>query len=235
MTESILVIDDEKRISNLLSMYLEKEGYIIDICDNGLLGLEKAQKNDYSCVLLDINLPGMKGEKILSEIRSTKATPVIIISANSDEQSRVSGFEMGADDYIVKPFSPREVVLRVKAILQRAKIGGIYLPEFGVKNVLVYQDLIIDENAHKVMVAGEEVMLTPKEFDLLLFLVKSPDKLFTRKELLNSVWNSQVYVDIRTIDTHIKRLRKKISAHSTKVSSMITTVWRKGYIFDTNK
>lgn len=164
-----------------------------------------------------------------------KATPIIIISAKGDEQSRVDGFEMGADDYIVKPFSPREVVLRVKAILQRTKKSVFYMPEFSVKDVLVFNDLIIDVNSHKVIVAGIEVNLTPKEFDLLIFLAKSPDKVYSRTELIKTVWDYDTYGDLRTVDTHIKRIRKKISEQSKDVAKMIVTVWGTGYKFDANK
>ena len=169
MSEKILIVDDENRIRQLLTMYLEREGYIVDEASDGLSGLNKIKNIEYSCVLLDTHLPKLSGVKILREIRTMKATPIIIISAKGDEQSRVDGFEMGADDYIVKPFSPREVVLRVKAILQRTKKSVFYMPEFSVKDVLVFNDLIIDVNSHKVIVAGIEVNLTPKEFDLLIF------------------------------------------------------------------
>ncbi|KXB58567.1 response regulator transcription factor [Gemelliphila asaccharolytica] len=235
MSEKILIVDDENRIRQLLTMYLEREGYIVDEASDGLSGLNKIKNIEYSCVLLDTHLPKLSGVKILREIRTMKATPIIIISAKGDEQSRVDGFEMGADDYIVKPFSPREVVLRVKAILQRTKKSVFYMPEFSVKDVLVFNDLIIDVNSHKVIVAGIEVNLTPKEFDLLIFLAKSPDKVYSRTELIKTVWDYDTYGDLRTVDTHIKRIRKKISEQSKDVAKMIVTVWGTGYKFDANK
>lgn len=235
MTERILIVDDEERIRKLLTMYLEREGYIVDEAEDGITGLDKIRDIDYSCVLLDIHLPKLNGTKILREVRTTKATPIIIISAKGDEQSRVDGFEMGADDYVIKPFSPREVVLRVKAILQRTKRSVFYIPEFSVKDVLVFNDLIIDVNAHKVIVAGFEVVLTPKEFDLLVFLAKSPDMVFSRAELLKAVWNYNSYGDLRTIDTHVKRIRKKIEQKSIVAAKKIVTVWGTGYMFDASK
>lgn len=235
MAERILIIDDEERIRKLLTMYLEKEGYIVDDAGDGFIGLEKIKNIDYSCVLLDIHLPKLNGTKILREVRTSKATPIVIISAKGDEQSRVDCFEMGADDYIIKPFSPREVVLRIKAILQRTKRSVFYIPEFSVKDVLVFNDLIIDKNAHKVIAEGNEVVLTPKEFDLLIFLCKSPDKVFSREELLRAVWNYNSYGDLRTVDTHIKRIRKKLNDKSSKVSKMLVTIWSKGYMFDASK
>lgn len=235
MAERILIVDDEERIRKLLTMYLEREGYIVDEASDGFIGLDKIKNIDYSCVLLDVHLPKLNGIKILREVRTMKATPIVIISAKGDEQSRVDGFEMGADDYIIKPFSPREVVLRVKAILQRTKRSVFYIPEFSVKDVLVYNDLIVDINAHKVVVEGTDVTLTPKEFDLLLFLCKSPDKVYSRSELLQSVWNYSSYGDLRTVDTHIKRIRKKLDEKSKTASKMIVTVWGKGYMFDASK
>ena len=190
---------------------------------------------DYSCVLLDVHLPILNGKSILSELRKTKATPVIIMSAQADEQSRVEGFELGADDYVIKPFSPRELMLRINAILQRTKRSVFYTPELYTKDVLVFPGLIIDVNSHKVIVEDTEVLLTPKEFDLLLFLAKSPDKAFRRNEILRAVWDYDFYSDLRTVDTHIKRVRKKFDKISSKVSKMIVTVWGIGYKFDTSQ
>ncbi|MBF0715250.1 response regulator transcription factor [Gemelliphila palaticanis] len=235
MADRILIVDDEERIRKLLTMYLEREGYIVDEASDGFIGLEKIKNIDYSCVLLDVHLPKLNGTKILREVRTVKATPIVIISAKGDEQSRVDGFEMGADDYIIKPFSPREVVLRVKAILQRTKRSVFYIPEFSVKDVLVFNDLIVDINAHKVIVDGNDITLTPKEFDLLIFLCKSPDRVHSRSELLKAVWNYNSYGDLRTVDTHIKRIRKKIDEKSENASKMIVTVWGKGYMFDASK
>ncbi|MGX7069050.1 response regulator transcription factor [Gemella bergeri] len=221
MAERILIVDDEERIRKLLVMYLEKEGYIVDEADNGQDGLERLKYMDYSCVLLDVHLPMLNGKTILTELRKTKATPVIIMSAQ-------------ADDYVIKPFSPRELMLRVNAILQRTKRSVFYTPELYTKDVLVFPGLIIDVNSHKVIVDDTEIFLTPKEFDLLMFLAKSPDKAFRRNEILRAVWNYDFYTDLRTVDTHIKRVRKKIAKISPKVAQMITTVWGIGYKFDTS-
>lgn len=235
MPEKILVVDDDERIRKLVVMYLEKEGYIVDESCDGKLGLEKLMSGSYDCALLDINLPNMLGTKILREARNTKTTPIIMVSANSDEKTRISAFEMGADDYVIKPFSPRELVLRVKALITRNKQNISFAPELGVKDVLVYFDLIIDVNSHKVIVAGEEVNFTPKEFELLTFLVRSPEKVFSRNDLLKAVWNYDICGDLRTVDTHIKRIRKKLEKHSEEVAKMIVTVWGSGYMFDSSK
>lgn len=235
MPEKILVVDDDERVRKLVVMYLEKEGYIVDESSDGKLGLEKLMTGSYDCALLDINLPNMLGTKILREARNTKKTPIIMVSANADEQTKISAFEMGADDYVIKPFSPRELVLRVKALLTRSRQNISYSPELSVKDVLVYYDLIIDINSHKVIVAGEEINLTPKEFELLNFLVRSPERVFSRNDLLKAVWNYDVYGDLRTVDTHIKRIRKKLEKHSEGVARMIVTVWGSGYMFDSSK
>lgn len=235
MADRILIVDDEERIRKLLTMYLERDGYIVDEASDGFIGLEKIKNIDYSCVLLDIHLPKLNGTKILRDVRTVKATPIVIISAKGDEQSRVDGFEMGADDYIVKPFSPREVVLRVRAILQRTKRSVFYMPEFSVKDVLVFNNVIVDINAHKVIVDGNDISLTPKEFDLLMFLCKSPDRVHSRSELLKAVWNYNSYGDLRTVDTHIKRIRKKMDEKSENSSKMIVTVWGRGYMLDASK
>lgn len=232
MTERILIVDDEERIRKLLVMYLEKEGYIVDEANNGKNGLDLAKSIDYSCILLDLHIPILNGKTVLAELRKIKATPIIIVSAQGDEQSRVEGFELGADDYVIKPFSPREVVLRVKSILQRTKRSVFYTPEIYTKDVLVFNDLIIDINAHKVIVGDEEIFLAPKEYDLLLFLAKSPDRVFSREDLLKYVWNYDFYSEVRTVDTHIKRLRKKIKKISPEMAEMLVTVWGVGYKFD---
>ena len=142
---------------------------------------------------------------------------------------------IGADDYVVKPFSPRELMLRINAILQRTKRSVFYTPELYAKDVLVFPGLIIDVNSHKVIVDDTEVLLTPKEFDLLLFLAKSPDKAFKRNEILRAVWDYDFYSDLRTVDTHIKRVRKKFDKISPIVAQMIVTVWGIGYKFDTSQ
>jgi len=214
VAERVLVIDDEERIRKLLIMYLEKEGYIVDEASNGQDGLERLKYMDYSCVLLDVHLPILNGKSILSELRKTKATPVIIMSAQADEQSRVEGFELGADDYVIKPFSPRELMLRINAILQRTKRSVFYTPELYTKDVLVFPGLIIDVNSHKVIVE---------------------DTAFRRNEILRAVWDYDFYSDLRTVDTHIKRVRKKFDKISPKVSKMIVTVWGIGYKFDTSQ
>lgn len=232
----ILIVDDEERIRKLIKMYLEREGYTIDEADNGKTALDKAVNKDFDLILLDLMLPEMDGVEVCQRLRETKATPVIMLTAKGEEANRVQGFEAGADDYVVKPFSPREVVYRVKAILKRASATAYLSPEpTKTNNVLVFDNLIIDHDAHRVTIEGQEVSLTPKEYELLYYLASSPDKVFSREELLRDVWNYEFFGDLRTVDTHIKRLREKLSKISNNAARMIATVWGVGYKLEVHK
>ncbi|KUP06243.1 transcriptional regulator [Bacillus coahuilensis p1.1.43] len=229
----ILVVDDEDRIRRLLRMYLERENYLIDEASDGNEALELALENNYDCILLDIMMPEKDGIEVCQAIREKKATPVIMLTAKGEESNRVQGFEVGTDDYIVKPFSPREVVLRVKALLRRTSTQSSYIPaEATSKDLLVFPHLTIDHDAHKVLADDMEVNLTPKEYELLHFLAKSPDKVFDREQLLKEVWHYEFFGDLRTVDTHVKRLREKLNKVSEQSAKMIVTVWGVGYKFE---
>ncbi|MEI2469028.1 response regulator transcription factor [Peribacillus frigoritolerans] len=228
----ILVVDDEERIRRLLKMYLEREEYIIDEAENGDMALTKALENDYDLILLDIMMPGKDGIEVCRELREKKTTPIIMLTAKGEEVNRVQGFEVGTDDYIVKPFSPREVVLRVKALLRRSSSTGYMQTETTAKDVIVFSHLTIDNDAHRVLADNKEVSLTPKEYELLYFLAKSPDKVFDREQLLKEVWHYEFFGDLRTVDTHVKRLREKLNRISENAAKMIVTVWGVGYKFE---
>lgn len=231
-TIRLLVVDDEDRIRRLLKMYLEREDYMIDEAANGDDALELALSNDYDAILLDLMMPGKDGIEVCKELREKKATPVIMLTAKGEEVNRVQGFEAGTDDYIVKPFSPREVVLRVKALLRRASKTSYLQAEGSTKDVIVFDHLTIDNDAHRVLADGKEVALTPKEYELLHFLAKTPDKVFEREQLLKEVWHYEFFGDLRTVDTHIKRLREKLNKVSEDAAKMIVTVWGVGYKFE---
>lgn len=228
----ILVVDDEERIRRLLKMYLEREDYTIDEAEDGNEALAKAIANDYDVILLDLMMPGKDGIEVCRELREKKATPVIMLTAKGEEVNRVQGFEVGTDDYIVKPFSPREVVLRVKALLRRSSKTSYLQTETTTKDVIVFPHLTIDNDAHRVLADGKEVSLTPKEYELLYFLAKSPDKVFDREQLLKEVWHYEFFGDLRTVDTHVKRLREKLNKVSEEAARMIVTVWGVGYKFE---
>jgi len=229
---SILVVDDEDRIRRLLKMYLEREGYFVDEAVDGVEALSMALENDYHCILLDLMMPEKDGLEVCEELRSKKSTPIIMLTAKGEEANRVQGFELGADDYIVKPFSPREVVLRVKAILRRSAAFADSTSSTATKDLVVFPHLTIDHDAHRVTAEGVEVNLTPKEYELLYFLAKSPDKVFDREQLLKEVWHYEFFGDLRTVDTHVKRLREKLNRVSEKAAKMIVTVWGVGYKFE---
>ncbi|KMY50636.1 response regulator transcription factor [Peribacillus loiseleuriae] len=228
----VLVVDDEERIRRLLRMYLEREDYEIDEAENGNIALMKAIAIDYDVILLDIMMPGKDGIEMCQELREKKATPIIMLTAKGEEVNRVQGFEVGTDDYIVKPFSPREVVLRVKALLRRSSRITSVQADTTTRDIIVFPHLTIDHDAHRVTAVGEEVSLTPKEYELLYFLAKSPDKVFDREQLLKEVWHYEFFGDLRTVDTHVKRLREKLNRISEDAAKMITTVWGVGYKFE---
>jgi two-component system response regulator ResD len=185
----VLVVDDEDRIRRLVKMYLEREDYEIDEANNGADALEMALKEDYDCIILDLMMPEMDGIEVCQELRKQKSTPVIMLTAKGEESNRVQGFEVGADDYIVKPFSPREVVLRVKALLRRVGSSTFTNGDRSTRDILVFPHLTIDHDAHRVTAGDVEVNLTPKEYELLCFLAKSPDKVFNREVLLKKFGN----------------------------------------------
>ncbi len=224
-TAKILIVDDEERIRKLLNLYLVKEGYKTEEVANGDIALKLILAKDYDLVLLDIMLPGIDGMEIIKEVRKVKETPIIMISARGEEIHRVEGFQVGADDYIVKPFSPREVMLRVNALLKRTKV---YHSE---PEIITFSELEIHPDSRLVLAAGEPLVLTPKEFDLILYLVRNPERVFTREMLLKEVWRYDHFGDLRTVDTHVKRLREKFQKQSSQAAKMIVTVWGTGYKF----
>lgn len=209
-------------------MYLERDDFIVEEAENGKQALEMALEDDYDAILLDIMMPEMDGIEVCEELRKEKMTPVIMLTAKGEESNRVQGFEVGADDYIVKPFSPREVVLRVKAVLRRTNSSQLD-SSVQANNLIVFPHLTIDLDAYRVTSGGQEIQLTPKEYELLVFLAKTPDKVYKREELLKEVWQYEFFGDLRTVDTHVKRLREKLSSVSKDAAKMIVTVWGIGY------
>lgn len=230
-----MVVDDEERIRRLLRMYLEKEGYEIDEAQDGEQALAMAFEYDYSLVLLDVMLPGIDGTEVCARLRQHKATPIIMLTAKGEEANRVQGFEVGADDYVVKPFSPREVIYRVKAIIRRSSATAYLSNTATSSNDIVFPHLVIEHDAHRVSAGGAEVALTPKEYELLHYMAVSPDKVFSREQLLKDVWNYEFFGDLRTVDTHVKRLREKLNKASSEAAAMITTVWGVGYKLEVPK
>ncbi|MCL6453266.1 MAG: response regulator transcription factor [Alicyclobacillus sp.] len=226
----VLVVDDEERIRRLVRMYLERSGFEVDEAADGSEALSMAMSKPYALLILDLMLPGMDGRDVCAEVRKHSDVPIIMLTAAGDEAQRIHGFEIGADDYVVKPFSPRELVMRAKALLRRASESP--RPHPGVDQLITFPGLVVHLDARRVEVEDVEINLTPKEFDLLVYMAQRPDKVFTREELLRDVWNYQFYGDQRTVDTHIKRLREKLGQVSERVSQYIGTVWGVGYRFE---
>ncbi len=224
MKERILIIEDDKHISKLVKFNLEKANYECDIFSTGEKALEALDSRPIDLILLDIMLPGMDGYEIcraIKEKEKLKNIPIIMLTAKGEEVDRIVGLELGADDYIVKPFSPRELVLRVKAILKRGKAEDIK------KDVLMAGDVSIDIPKHRVTVKDKSLELTQMEFNLLVTLIERRGRVQTRERLLSDVWNMDTNIDTRTIDTHIKRLREKLG----KSGRSIETVRGLGYKF----
>lgn len=228
--ESVLVIEDDHHILELLRVCLREEGFRVETAVDGQVGLEKALSESYSLIILDIMLPSRDGWEICEELsRARPNLPVLILTAKGDETDRVLGFRLGADDYLVKPFSPRELVARVQAILRRIKIAAQKGSE-----LLIFPGLTIDPSRFLAMVGNEELSLTRKEFELLAFLAHNNGLVFTRDQLMNHIWNYDFTGTTRTVDEHIKNLRNKIKSLQGP-DSYLQTVWGVGYKFEVKK
>jgi len=235
--ESILIVDDEASIRQVLRMYLEKEGYFIEEAEDGLDAWHKMEQTEYDLIILDLMLPLISGVELCAQLREKKQTPVIILSARGDQSDRLRGFEAGADDYVVKPFSPREVVFRIKTILQRtsARAAQAQLAKEEADPIAL-PHLTIEPRAHRVTVDGKIVELARKEYELLYFFATNPNTTFSREELVKRVWNDASSIhDQRTVDTHIRKIRRKLSALSPEAAELIATKWGVGYELSVEK
>ncbi|MBQ4426966.1 MAG: response regulator transcription factor [Oscillospiraceae bacterium] len=227
MPKKILVIEDEANIAELLRLYLEKEGYETAVARDGGAGVAAFDAEKPDLVLLDIMLPVMDGWQVLREIRAKSKTPVIMLTAKGETQDKIAGLESGADDYITKPFEVKEVVARIHAVLRR--FGE---DEKTSERVLTFDKLIIDMDSFELTVDGRKLDIPPKEMELLFHLASSPNRVYTRNQLLDEVWGFDYFGDSRTVDVHVKRLREKLEGVSDKWS--LKTVWGVGYKFEVN-
>ena len=224
----ILIVEDEESIAELEKDYLELSGFEVEIENNGRVGLERALQEEFDLFILDLMLPGVDGFEICKKIRESKNTPIIMVSAKKDDIDKIRGLGLGADDYITKPFSPSEMVARVKAHLSRyERLIGSGMPE---NEVIEIRGLKIDKTARRVYVNGEEKNFTTKEFDLLTFLAQNPNHVFTKEELFNKIWDMESLGDIATVTVHIKKIREKIEFNTAK-PQYIETIWGVGYRF----
>lgn len=220
----VLVIDDDVNICELIRLYFEKEGYEVMTVHNGIKAIDAFTHFAPNIVILDIMLPGADGWQVCREIRKISNIPIIMLTAKGETFDKVLGLELGADDYVVKPFDAKELVARVKAVLRRYEHRDIDIQE------VVYPNLMINRSNYIVKLNGKELELPPKELELLFFLASNPNKVFTREQLLEHVWGFDFYGDSRTVDVHIKRLREKIESQNQPWQ--LKTVWGVGYKFE---
>ena len=224
----VLIIEDEEAIADLEKDYLELSGFEVEVVHQGDVGLLRALKEEFDLIILDLMLPGVDGFEICRKIRETKNTPIIIVSAKKDDIDKIRGLGMGADDYMTKPFSPSEMVARVKAHLARYE----RLISSGMPNndVIEIRGIKIDKTARRVWINGEETNFTSKEFDLLTFLAQNPNHVYTKEELFQEIWDMESIGDIATVTVHIKKIREKIE-YDTSKPQYIETIWGVGYRF----
>lgn len=218
----ILVVDDEAKMREVIRIFLQKEGFLVDEAGDGSEALTKFTSSNYSLLLLDVMMPMIDGWTVCRKIRENSEVPIIMLTARGEEYDKLFGFELGVDDYIIKPFSPKEVVARVKAVLKRY---GSNSKSSEDKYITVGSDVKINPLSQQVFINDEEVFLTPKEFELLSFLAQNPERVYSREQLLNNIWGYDFYGDLRTVDTHVKQLREKIGEYRKHIH----TVWGKGY------
>ena len=228
MSKRILIVEDELPIAELEKDYLELSGFEVVICSDGTEGMKMATTEKFDMVILDLMLPGTDGFEICKKIRETKNTPIIMISAKKDDIDKIRGLGLGADDYMTKPFSPSELVARVKAHMERYnRLVGSNVHK---NDVIEIRGIKIDKTARRVWVNGEETTFTTKEFDLLTFLAENPNRVFTKEELFREIWDMESVGDIATVTVHIKKIREKIEFNTAK-PQYIETIWGVGYRF----
>ena len=228
--QKILIVDDDTNIAELISLYLTKECYETKMVHDGESALRELSLFQPNLILLDLMLPGMDGYQVCREVRTKSQVPIIMLSAKGEVFDKVLGLELGADDYIVKPFDTKELVARVKANLRRCQqMTTFEAPKAADAKIVEYPDLVINQSNYSLLYQGRTIEMPPKELELLYFLASSPNQVFTREQLLDHIWGYEYIGDTRTVDVHIKRLREKISDHE---SWKISTIWGIGYKFE---
>lgn len=222
----ILIVDDEARIRQLIRKYAEFEGHTVEEAVDGMQAIDICRKNEYDLIIMDVMMPELDGFSACREIRKFSDTPVIMLSARGEEYDKIHGFELGSDDYVVKPFSPKELMMRVNAVIKRS--GGQSGED--KKDVFTFEGLTVDFSARIVTVDGERIEMTPKEYELFFYMVKNKGLALTREKLISEVWGYDFFGDERTLDTHIKLLRKSLGDYS----KCIVTLRGVGYRFEAN-
>lgn len=222
---TLLIVDDEARIRDLIRKYAALEGYNVEEASNGMEAIEKCRQKNYDLIIMDVMMPELDGFSACREIRRKFQVPVIMLSARGEEYDRIHGFELGIDDYVVKPFSPRELMMRVSAVLKRTAANA---PATSDGERVTIGDMVVDFAARQVTIKGEKLNLSPKEYDLLFYMVRNRGIVLTREKLISDVWGYDFFGDDRTLDTHIKLLRKSLGEYADK----ITTLRGVGYRFE---
>lgn len=222
---TLLIVDDEARIRDLIRKYATFEGYNVEEASNGMEAIEKCRQKNYDLIIMDVMMPELDGFSACREIRRKSQVPVIMLSARGEEYDRIHGFELGIDDYVVKPFSPRELMMRVSAVLKRTAAN---VPAASDDERVTIGDMVVDFAARQVTIKGEKLNLSPKEYDLLFYMVRNRGIALTREKLISDVWGYDFFGDDRTLDTHIKLLRKSLGEYADK----ITTLRGVGYRFE---
>jgi DNA-binding response OmpR family regulator len=223
---SILVVEDEPSVAEVVSLYLRRAGYTVRLASTGPAALREFEAQPPGLIILDLMLPGLDGWAITRHVRECSDTPIIMLTARSQETDRIAGLEMGADDYVTKPFSPQELVSRVRAVLRRSKLSSE-----ANERALTFDDVVIDPQTRLVTIRGEEKTLTAKEFDLLWLLARHPRQVFSRDQLLERVWGMADYIDPGTVTVHVRRLREKIEDDPSNPRHL-QTIWGVGYKFE---
>lgn len=230
MEKTVFIVDDEKNICELIRLYVEKEGFSTCIAYDGEEAMTKFKETKPDIVLLDIMLPKKDGWQVCREIRAISDTPIIMLTAKGELFDKVLGLELGADDYVVKPFEPKELVARIKAVLRRSVAAENDTDE---PNELIFDGITINRDTYEVTIGDNLLEMPPKEFELLYFLASNKNRVFTRDQLLNEIWGYEFFGDSRTIDVHIKRIREKIETNKDKNASwQLKTIWGVGYKFE---
>jgi DNA-binding response OmpR family regulator len=224
----IVVVDDDPTVADVVERYLMRDGHSVQSVRDGYEALRVIEERPPDLVVLDLMLPGIDGLEVCRRLRQRWPIPVVMLTALGAESERLAGFEIGADDYVTKPFSPRELAMRVRSVLRRARSSG--LPEQGAQGVIANQGLSVDLAAHEVRVSGKLIQLTSREYELLLFLMRNPRQAFTREQLLNEVWG-WTFGDTSTVTVHVRRLREKLESDPT-LPRRIVTVWGVGYRYE---
>lgn len=232
MPASVLIVDDEPNICELIKIYVEKEGYNACTANDGITAVKTAKEIEPSIILLDVMLPRKDGWQVLREIRAFSKVPIIMLTAKGETFDKVLGLELGADDYIVKPFEPKELIARMKAVLRRSDFTEEIVEE-KKSSELVFDGLRISQETYEIYLDNKKIEMPPKEFELLYFLCKNVNKVFTRDQLLDEIWGYEFFGYSRTIDVHIKRIREKIEENQEKEHNWsLKTVWGIGYKFE---